>query len=265
MRYLVLVLLFVSNVTYGTFLPENNLDQEDNYLTANMSEYEFNNLIYEFYSTYQSIYENLGYRLSVKGNWSDSTVNAYTYMEGNTVYIEIFGGLARRPELSLDGFSSVLCHEAGHTLAGFPFYQGEGMAAEGQADYYTTQVCHKRIWQYSNNQGYASFLDAEAKVNCNSTSDKELCYRSQAAGLSLAKLLSNGGRVSYSTPDRTVVRSTQTSHPNAQCRLDTYGAGSLCGVQWNDNVVPLSEEESYWYLCKSGQAARPRCWFAPRM
>ena len=267
MKYLLIVFLFLSSVAYSTFLPENDLYLEDSSVFSNISEKEFDEMIYEFWDAYRQLYGDMGLDLRVLGHWNDSTVNAYTYVRGRTVYIEIFGGLARRPEITDDGFTSVLCHEAGHTLGGFPFYPGERMASEGQADYYTTHGCHKKLWDYSNvtrDQDYGMELDSEAKKLCSNSSDRDLCYRSLSASLSLARLLAAGRtNVSYATPDKTVVQRTQTSHPNAQCRLDTYRAGALCEKRWDDTVIPSDESESYEYVCEYGIAARPRCWFAP--
>ena len=41
---------------------------------------------------------------------------------GWSLFIELNGGLARRPEVSSDGFTMVICHELGHFLAGLDGY-----------------------------------------------------------------------------------------------------------------------------------------------
>ena len=39
----------------------------------------------------------------------------------NKWVVAMFGGLARRPEVTKDAFQFVVCHEVGHHLAGWPF------------------------------------------------------------------------------------------------------------------------------------------------
>ena len=67
----------------------------------------------------------------------------------NFYKVIMFGGLARRPEITADGFLLVVCHELGHHLAGYPFID-DWAANEGQADYFATQSCTKNIWQNDN-------------------------------------------------------------------------------------------------------------------
>jgi uncharacterized protein YkwD len=55
------------------------------------------------------------------------------------------------------------------------------------------------------------------------------------------------------TPDPTVVDKTQSKHPKAQCRLDTYLAGSLCSKAYDVNQIPKDE----FAFCSN----RPKCWF----
>jgi hypothetical protein len=97
------------------------------------------------------------------------------------------------------------------------------------------------------------------------------------AGKSLATLLGalgNTPNVDFGTPDTSTVSTTNHRHPAAQCRLDTYTAGALCGVEFNDAIIPgkekgrstrEAEEEAYQYSCaeRDGhtKSARPHCWF----
>lgn len=256
-----------------TFMPENELHLDDSMALASMSEAQFNSVLSKLRSYYAPIISKFGATLKIIGKWNDSTVNAYAYQRGGTWYVEIFGGLARRPELSVDGLALVVCHELGHHLGGFPGYTGGWASSEGQSDYYATQACAKKIWggeDYENQEAYeVASYDAIEYCERSSLPDYKvpLCVRTVDASIGLATLLGNGASVSPLTPDSRVVSRTQTSHPQGQCRLDTYARGAICKAGWYDRVIPKSEYESSKYTCTRDnglyEGARPLCWFKP--
>lgn len=261
------------------FLPENDLYLEDSLsLTSNVSEADFDNIMNYLQYVYEPIVARFGARLQITGDWSDSTVNAYASNEGNIWRVQMFGGLARRQEVTFDGFVLVVCHELGHHIAGFPTYSSwQGQASnEGNSDYWATLVCGKKFFieggVFEEKKDMLAITDPYATAKCDraytSGSLKNQCYRTMNASMSLARLLGalNGERtVRFDTPDRSQVYRTSDSHPAAQCRLDTMAAGSVCNMGWNDSVIPRSESEAYNYSCRTGEGARSRCWFAPRM
>ena len=103
---------------------------------------EFNRVIDLVYKHYEPVVSNLGKRLVVERNWSDSTVNAYAYPKGDQMRVAMFGGLARHPEVTKDGFMMVMCHELGHHLGGAPMKSWA--SNEGQSDYFAANKCFKR-------------------------------------------------------------------------------------------------------------------------
>ena len=73
-------------------------------------------------------------------------VNANCMRNNGVVTVNMYGGLARRPEVTPEGFALVLCHELGHAYGGTPYiFQQAQIAAEGQADYYGEQTCLKAL------------------------------------------------------------------------------------------------------------------------
>lgn len=272
------------------FLPPNQLNLEDRVDSVGaIDEQLFNQIIDEIIGIYAPIVREHGATLVASKRWNDSTVNAYAQQNGGKWLVTMFGGLARRPEVTPDGFAMVVCHELGHHLAGYAFYEGDWGASEGQADYFATHACAKKIWgkKTRENRLHQHALNRYYEKGCNAAwgtaSDRALCYRVADASQSLANLLSQLGRdpaPSFDTPDRTVVRKTDTSHPRGQCRLDTFFQGSLCKVPFDDTVIPGkgspagqdsldAEKESAQYSCHQSQGfsagARPLCWFAPRI
>lgn len=184
-------------------------------MRSGITKLEFVRAIKAVERAYQPDVEARGAELVIHNMWTDGTVNAQAYREGSTWHVDAFGGLARYPGMRYEGFVLVLCHEVGHHLGGRPRYgrNTDWGSVEGQADYWATLSCMKRV---------APALSLPGSVV-------------------LAHVLADlGGEPTprWSTPDFSRVSETFESHPRAQCRLDTYGAGHF-------------------------RRARPRCWFAP--
>jgi hypothetical protein len=250
---------------------------------ASVTEVEFNARIDEIESYYAPVYLGLGVRLDLQRDWNDPTVNASASKDGKNWVIQVFGGLARELTMTPDAFTLVLCHEIGHHLGGFPF-KNETTASEGQADYYATQVCARNLWNNSNNEKALKGLtiDSVAKKKCDtyldSKQERDLCYRVSVASLELSSLLArlaDGKPTSFLATDPTVVETTFKFHPSAQCRLDTFLAGSLCKANFDELLIPgfspslnleEKEKEALGVSCSqftAGEeiAGRPKCWF----
>lgn len=258
-----------------SFMPDNDLHLEDDlYLYGGVDRDSYDIIMEEAHEIYSPIFTALGKNLIVEDGWNISEVNAYAQCEGRNCYIKIFGGLARRYEITEEGLTMVVCHELGHIMGGFPFVQYP-FANEGQADYYASQVCAKRFWWEKNNALYRDQIGGKERLACDRAYKyaygRELCYRSMAGAWSTSSLLAtmDSARISFSTPDSTVVGTTYNSHPNAQCRLDTYFKASLCPVGRNDRVIPTSETDAYKYSCSRyhgfTEGNRPLCWYRPTM
>lgn len=272
-----------------SFMPENRLNLRDNpNRIANITEEQFNQIIDDIMKLYVPIAKAHGAELVVDKNWKDNTVNAYASQSGKTWKVAMFGGLARRPEVTPDGFAMVVCHELGHHFGGYAFYGSDWASSEGNSDYFATQTCAKMIWgnQQPLNRRWARFDDTPASVKekCAAAWKDEnargWCHRTAIAGLSLANLLAaleGGGKApKFETPDPSTVNRTSTTHPHAQCRLDTYFQGALCTKIYDPKVIPgrgnssgqssaAAETVSAQYSCYAQEkfqiGIRPSCWF----
>ncbi len=274
----------------ATILPPNTLYLQDKMQIqkADMSEEVFNKIIDTVTAQYETTFNNHGAKLVVEKYWGDPTVNAFADQQGDIWSVAMYGGLARRSEITNDGFALVMCHEIGHHLAGFPFYQYMDWAAtEGQSDYYATQVCARKIWEtdMAGNAAHRATIHPTAKAKCDATwsteEDQNLCYRTAEASLSLAVLLGalNDEVPNYDTPSKEVVTATVESHPDAQCRLDTYVNGAACtsahefelipGKSATDKSSKAAENEAAKNSCMMASqytlGLRPACWFKERL
>lgn len=276
---------------HESFLPPNDLNLQDNMnFAANITQDEFNSIVDSIVDVYKPLAKAHGGNLKANKNWTDSTVNASANQLFWTWSVNMYGGLARRPEVTRDGFALVVCHELGHHFGGYPFVGGSGWAAnEGQADYFATESCARKIWadQKEDNAAFRNQVDSYVKDRCDAiwkTEDEQnLCYRISVGGESLARLLAVLGQDSeprYDTPDTKKVSKTDDQHPAAQCRLDTYLAGSLCAASFDSNIIPgrsnkkgegsiQAEQDAAKYSCTASsnysEGLRPACWFKARL
>mgnify|MGYP001354513285 CR=1 FL=1 len=271
-------------------LPENelHLDGSFNRRKPNIKQREFQVIMEKAQLIYEPIVASFGGELKVYGGWYVNTVNAYANQKGGTWEVTIYGGLARRPEITPDAVMLIVCHELGHHLGGYPFVNNWA-SVEGQSDYYATHVCAPKMWsdEIEKNTLARLNVDPNAKIKCDSVyankEEQNLCYRISLAGQSLANLLGNAKgepTPSYGTPSTLEVDKTNMSYPDAQCRLDSYLAGGLCKISYDDNVIPgdnfrgkrrkrRAEQESLLYNCSQfnsdhSVSMRPKCWFAQR-
>jgi len=242
MKVLAILGLLVSTVacgsdSYNQFAPDNDLYLQDclNCESAGgVNEQEFKDIIKAGMDVYTPIAEANDETLIINGRWTDSTVNANCQRSGGKVTVNMYGGLARRQEISPAGFAIVLCHEIdGHAYSGAPYISPfNKMSAEGQSDWAATKGCFEKIQALVpelqiQQETYESYIlnkcteiFGENNIRCLNGLEG-----SQSLGNLLATLMKEP-LPSFETPDPTVVTVTELSYPaTVQCRLDSYAAG----------------------------------------
>jgi hypothetical protein len=248
-------------------------------VSTGITEVAFNKVIDKVTKIYAPIVKLKGGNLSVVKKWTDGTVNAYAHRDGSNWYVSMFGGLARHPEMTEDAFATVVCHELGHQIGGAPKKvdptAGSSWASnEGQADYFATLKCLRKVFASERNVDVVKKLKVPANIakmctnNFSNSEEAAVCIRTSVAGLALGnffRVLSGSKTpLSISTPDKKVVKVTFDSHPDSQCRLDTYYQGSMCDKSVSEDV---SDRDENIGTCtkRNGDAIgnRPLCWFKP--
>jgi hypothetical protein len=260
------------------FLPENDLKiSVDAKRFGGLTEKQFNDVIDRVEKVYSPIVTQEGGKLQIVRNWTDATVNAYAQRSGTSWKVSMFGGLARHETITVDGMALVVCHELGHHLGGAPkkasAWSSSWASNEGQADYFATLKCLRRVWLNDDNATIVSGLGApETLVNgCaaqwSKKSDRDICIRGGMSGDSVARLfaaLRTQAPAKFETPDSAVVTETDDNHPAHQCRLDTYFQGALCEIPYSENVATNSEVTGTCHASSGHKIGlRPLCWFKP--
>lgn len=245
---------------------------------AGITEAEFNAVIDRAERLFRDDIAKAGGKLVVNRRWTDGTVNAYAEQKGSEWHVSMFGGLARHPATTIEGFSLVICHELGHHIGGAPkisdWWGGSMWATnEGGADYYATLKCLRRFFAEDDNAQIIanSQIDPLANERCDreftAEQDRLFCKRSSLAGTSVGLLFKDlrkeKNAPSFATPDTAVVTTMDDNHPGTQCRLDTYFNGASCHV---DASIPVSNSDYREGSCVQGGTEvgfRPLCWFKP--
>ncbi len=221
------------------------------YTYASLNQAQFDSILEEVQNEFQTDMQALDLQFTLNKQWKSEERLASIKIPQGKAILSISGFMARQELMSEDSFRLLLCHEVGHVLGGAPKQSpGHWSSTEGQADYYSTAKCIKRLIP-ENDEQYS---------------------RVKAASLALAQMdaIGNGNHpesVSLDKRDSSQVMASITTHPNSQCRLDTMIAGLNCSV---DPHIDFDTTNSDIGACvrrssdeEMRNAARPRCWFRP--
>jgi hypothetical protein len=241
-----------------------------------LTEQEYNQIMDRIEKMYSAEVQKRGGKLVVNRLWTDDTVNSSAEQRGGEWIINMYGGIARHPDVNVEGEALIACHEMGHHLGGAPKISGLGGAwasNEGESDYFATLKCLRVFFAQDDNSSIVTkaTIDPTAKTQClaqfTNQAEQDLCLRISMSGESVAYLFQDLTREktkpNYNTPDKSQVGSTDDDHPATQCRMDTYFSGSLCTVAVS---TPVSDSDYKAGSCVQGTDKigwRPRCWFNP--
>lgn len=260
------------------FFPTSNLKIPSTVKGTGLTLEEYNASIDKVSSVYSTIVKNFGAKLVIDRKWESETVNAGTLRRDNgmTWVINLYGGFARHPEITADGFMLVICHELGHHIGGAPkkVYPDTGShwsSTEGQSDYYATLKCLRRILRNDDNiaiirdQNVPESVRTECSRSFSNEKESALCVRTSLAGMSVAKVNADIRKVpvpDIDAVDSTIADTTANDHPVPLCRLNTYQQGALCPAPFSLSVSQTNELKGTCHP-QNGytRGLRPACWY----
>jgi hypothetical protein len=265
-REIILALLILGGEPVKAMVPPNDLAASDG--TAwNVSEQNFHDIIQTVYDVYSPIFKDLGVNFWFERNWQSKEVNIYSYKYDSqwtkNWKILVHGGLARRPEMTKEGFTIALCHEIGHLVGGFPFKNYSNFSAEGQAWYYATHVCGKKVFaKMAKKMPLLNKLKVDVEI-CSKYFDEKVdqdaCRLAVFGSKSFADLhyiaMQERRAPDIETVDTYKIGLTNQLWVPSQCILDTLVAGILCEKRWDDKMIPTKKNAT----CST----RPLCWYKP--
>jgi hypothetical protein len=241
-----------------------------------LTEAQYNSIMDRIQSMFQDVVKQRGGNLVINRLWTDDTVNSSAEQQGSSWIINMYGGIARHPDVTIEGEALIACHEMGHHLGGAPKEAAMGApwaTDEGGADYFATLKCLKTFFAADDNASVLShatvdpLAQSQCKAQFSAKVDQDICQRISLSGESVSYLFQDLGkeatRPQFGTPDTTQVSQTNDDHPATQCRMDTYFAGGLCQIAAS---VPNSDTDFKAGSCVQGVdkiGFRPRCWFNP--
>jgi hypothetical protein len=197
---------------------------------------------------------------------------------------ELSAGFVRSDELTDDAKTLQICHEMGHLLGGTPLKPGDTtqiptLSVEGQADYFATSFCLRRVWgKKLPDQKIPSYRicknsfpeNTEAQLFCNRAVDasKSLAlfdyeFTNREADAERLKYQGSEERKwfdrkpSIGRNETTIVNETVTDWPSPQCRLDTFIAGILC----DHAAIEIKNGNVMFSACEEQNSRRPACWY----
>ncbi len=260
------------------FLPPNNLKHPVQFKHSGLSEDLYHEAIDKVLKVYYPIVKKRGAELVMERKWESETVNAGTLRanEGKKWIVNLYGGFARHPFITQDGYILVICHEIGHHIGGAPkkVYPERGpiwASTEGQSDYFATLKCMRKIFRHENNMEIIRTLDipenirSECELSFKRDWEVALCLRTSMAGLAVAKVNADSRRVplpELEILDSNIVEMTRNDHPEPQCRLNTYFQGSICTLPSTKSVSQIDEVRATCHpKLNFTRGLRPSCWF----
>lgn len=193
--------------------------------------------------------------------------NAYaTWSSDNKPKIVITNAVLRNELITTDVLALLICHELGHFYADSP-KQRRGntqklswSSAEGQADYYASSICMKKI--INDLPKYEVNNDIKSKLSFPSNCKSDHCYRILTASMNLTKMFAKikhwNYELSLTRKDFSTAYTTIYNHPNPQCRLDTLVMGYLC-----PSNITIEQGREMYMTCSQPQFRQPQCWLAP--
>jgi len=233
----------------------------------------------DFEKIYAPLMRASGRKLELNWRWDSDLNVASADSDGKTLKIIVHKGMLSSPRLSADSFRFVLCHEIGHLLGGAPRrsppmeWNGSTapdgqlwVSSEGQADYYASLSCFRRMIQGQNHRqalDNASTGHLAPTQPCNriwgqDTEGSLICQRTSLGGWGMLQLVKDFA-ISFQTPDTSITpKIIRDAYPPRQCRLDTILAGALCK---SEPLLELDFNHHGANDCADPAARRPTCWY----
>lgn len=159
--------------------------------------------------------------LVIQLQWESPYFGGGAIQDEHFVYVRIFGGMVRTPEMTEDIYALILCHEIGHMIGGEPYQDipgAEWTSVEGQADFFAASICLPRYFKTLEPSLSADLI--QQRIDFASLGFFQLSQKYATSNQEPVSLEKNAAEVATEL--------NRHSYPSDQCRLDTFKAGASC-------------------------------------
>lgn len=182
--------------------------------------------------------------------------DAYADLQGEKRVVRMSLGLLFDSMMDEDALALVACHELGHHFGGPPGFSDPPLSFEGQADYYSTQACFS-FW--ARHVEPAKKPAQESYEYCRNILGRETeeCARVLQTSWNLTRMVARrmkSPETNIFIQDPSRPAATLSTHPNAQCRLDTFKAGYFCALEKTCGLV--EQRPACWFRREGGDLAQ---------
>jgi hypothetical protein len=174
-------------------------------------------------------------------NWKQAYLGAGSSFYDQTFHIMLWGGMVRATSMTAGALAAILCHEAGHKLAGPPLQhfpnEEAWSSAEGQSDHYASTVCLPRLYQ-ALRSAHSPLLqtseEPEARKLCRNSKDPAQCVWVATSGIDFIQFIQvyYDRDVPFADPSVNALEKPEstlhTAYPSYQCRMDIFKQGAPC-------------------------------------
>ena len=283
------LVMAMSSQTFACPISQYNLDSEINRVRQNkflslplnaeenITEEEFNSVVYRIKEYYTPIFKELGKDLNVYSDWSFPMNNAFATQDKNGTSVYFFGLFTKNKYMSKDAFLFVACHEIGHHLGGFPKNNFLPWASvEGQADYFAASKCYRELLENDSENAKAESLvlpesiKSQCKTQYTDEDQYRICLRAARAAEDVGKLIdymntqTEKDEVILLQPEPAAVAETSSKHPAPICRAIGILQAALCN---RPSDIAIDDKDETIGACheKNGDVVgnRVHCWFKP--
>jgi len=219
---LFVILIFVSTSAMANFL---QMPFPKFYRTNKSETKSLEQRVEDFGEVFQTnVSQAMGRKFVVKLNKDNTDFNAYaTIDENEDALIMVNMGMVNHPEMQTEILDLFMCHELGHLLGGDPKLirpnnRKSWSSVEGQADYYATKECMGKLGH----------------------SKEQISQISLELAQMIAKMRGYQNLPAINKKDQSRPGYILQTHPNPQCRLDTFMAGLNLDQRpqcWYDNKL----------------------------
>lgn len=214
-----LFILMNLSLSYAGICPNDRKDlfciPPEKILNSEMTINEFFNIPIKIFNLYKKDFDQLPYPVTLNAQWESPYFGAGVSLYENSYKLMVLGGMTRMPEMTLDAYAAIICHEIGHIIGGEPKQTipiADWASAEGQADFFSASTC---LPKYFKSEG---MIDSEL-----------IQKRVEKAGYEFIHIAS----VIESVPKNKILKreaiklpkvsETITNiYPTLQCRYETY-------------------------------------------